>query len=110
MERRKHERQELTAPVKFEWVLPDNARREGSGVTRDFSATGLFVLTGDPPPLGTSIHFEVDLATSRVSSAVTIHAKGQVTRVETSDEQAGLAGFAVSTRRMRLEKFASEPS
>jgi len=110
MERRKHERQELTAPVKFEWVLPDSARREGSGVTRDFSATGLFVLTGDPPPLGTSIHFEVDLATSRVSSAVTIRAKGLVNRIEKSDLEGPLVGFAVSTRRMRLEKPAPEPS
>lgn len=110
MERRKHERQELTAPVRFEWELPDSVRREGSGITRDFSANGLFVLTDDSPPVGTNIHFEVDLATSRVSSAVTVRAKGVVNRVEDSELEGRLAGFAVSARRMRLEKPAPQPS
>jgi PilZ domain len=104
MERRRYQRHDLSAPVKFYWELSDSAHREGMGVTRDFSAVGLFVMTDDSPPVGTAVHFEVDLETSRLSSAVTVQAKGKVKRIETTNLTGRLGGFAISTRRMRLEK------
>jgi hypothetical protein len=104
MERRKHERHDLIAAVKFYWELSDSTHRQGTGVTRDFSAVGLFVMTDDPPPVGTTVRFEVDLETSSLGSAVTVRAKGKVNRIETTD-LTRLGGFAISTRRMRLEKF-----
>jgi c-di-GMP-binding flagellar brake protein YcgR len=108
MERRRHERLDLSAPVKFAWKTDDSTRREGSGVTRNFSAGGLFVMTEDPPPVGTTVHLEVDLKTSRLDSTVTVLAKGQVKRIESTGLVGQLGGFAVSARRMRLEK--PEPS
>jgi hypothetical protein len=104
MERRRHERHDLSAAVKFYWELSDSTHRQGIGVTRDFSAVGLFVVTDDPPPVGTPVHVEVDLETSRLGSPVTVRAKGKVNRIETTDLTDRLGGFAISTRRMRLEK------
>jgi len=104
MERRRHERHDLSAPVQFDWEVSNGAHRQGTGVTRDFSAWGLFVMTDDPPPVGTTVRFEVDLDTSRLGSAVTIRAKGQVNRIEMTDLAGRVGGFAISTRRMRLEK------
>jgi len=104
MERRKHERHDLSAAVKFYWQLSDSTHRQGTGVTRDFSAVGLFVMTDDPPAVGTTVHFEVDLETSRLGSAVTVRAKGKVNRIETTDLTGQLGGFAISTRRMMLER------
>lgn len=85
--------------MKVGWQLPDGSARERTGISRDFSAGGLFVWTDDPPPAGATVKFEVDLETSRLDSPVNIRAKGLVSRVETSP-----SGFAISTRRMRLER------
>ena len=104
MERRRHQRQDLSAPVKFHWELSDSTHRQGTGITRDFSARGLFVMTDEPPSVGTTVRFEVDLDTSRLGSAVTVRAKGQVNRIEMTDLAGRVGGFAISTRRMRLEK------
>jgi hypothetical protein len=104
MERRKHERHDLSAPVKFDWKVSDSTHRQGTGVTRDFSAGGLFVMTDDPPPVGTTVRVEVDLETSRLGPAVTVRAKGKVNRIETTDLTGRLGGFAIYTRRMRIEK------
>jgi c-di-GMP-binding flagellar brake protein YcgR len=104
MERRRHERHDLSAPVKFNWESSESVHCQGAGITRDFSAGGMFVMTEDPPPVGTSVHFEVDLKTSRLDSTITIQAKGDVTRIEMTDLVGQLGGFAISTRRMRLTK------
>jgi hypothetical protein len=85
--------------VKVAWQLPDGTARQVTGISRDFSAGGLFVWTDDPPPAGATVRFEVDLETSRLDSPVNISAKGLVNRVEMSP-----SGFAISTRRMRLER------
>jgi PilZ domain len=104
MERRRHERHDLSAPIKFDWELADGTRRQGTGITRDLSAGGLFVMTDNPPPEGATVQFEVDLETGRLGSGVNIRAKGQVSRVDATDPPGWLAGFAISSRRMRLEK------
>ena len=99
MERRRYQRHDLRVPVKFEWRLRDGSARQGTGISRDFSAGGLFVWTDDLPPAGATIRFEVDLETPKLESPVNIRAKGSVNRVETSPN-----GLAISTRRMRLER------
>src|SRR5208283_1879075 len=104
MERRRHERHDLTAPVKFDWKSSDRTHCQGAGVTRNFSAGGLFVMTEEFPPVGTSVHFEVDL--ERGDSAVTIRAKGQVSRTEATQSRGPLGGFAIVTRRMRLQAIS----
>jgi len=102
VERRRYPRHDLSAPVKFDWE--SDTHRQGTGITRDFSAAGLFVLTDDPPPAGAIVQFEVDLETSRADSAVNVRAKGRVIRVEATSLAGTIGGFAISTRRMRLGK------
>jgi hypothetical protein len=109
MERRTYERSDVSAPVKFGWDLSDGTQRQGTGITRDLSAGGLFVMTDDLPPVGTTIHFEVDLATSRLGST-TIRAKGLVNRIETTRSAGQVGGFAISTRRMMLKNPGQPPS
>jgi hypothetical protein len=104
MERRRHERHNLSAPVKFEWELPDRTKRHGYGVARNFSAFGLFVMTEDAPPVGMAVQVEMDLRTSTSDIAVTVRAKGRVERIEATDLIGELGGFAFSTRRMKLGK------
>jgi PilZ domain-containing protein len=104
MERRKHARQNLSAPVRFDWELSDGGHHQGTGVTRDVSAGGLFVVTEDPPAVGTSVYLKVDLKTSRLNPTATIQAKGQVSRIEMIHLTGQLIGFALSTRRMTLRK------
>ena len=107
MERRRHERYDLTAPVKFDWKSSNRTHCRGEGVTRNCSARGLFVMTEESPPVGTTVDFEVAL--ERADSAVTIRANGQVSRNEATHLGGRIGGFAISTRRMRLEALA-QPS
>jgi hypothetical protein len=88
--------------------VSDIAHHQGTGITRDFSARGLFVMTDDLPPVGTTVHFEVDL--DRLSSAVTVRAKGQVNRIEMTELAGRLGGFAISSRRMKLAPFGRQHS
>ena len=104
MERRRHRRHDLSAAVKFDWESSDNTHCQGTGITRDFSVEGLFVMTENPPPVGTAVHFEVDLKTARLDSAAIVRAKGKVNRIETTNSTGRLGGFAISARTMRLGK------
>jgi|ERR1700722_9476557 hypothetical protein len=104
MERRRHERQELSAAVRFAWESKHEGTRRGTGISRDFSPVGLFVWTDDPPPVGAKIHFTVDLNTGATGIEVTVRGSGQVRRAEKSDTAGQLGGFGVSTRRMSLER------
>jgi hypothetical protein len=61
-------------------------------------------MTDEPPPVGTNVHFEVDLGTSTLESTATVQAKGRVNRIEMTDLVGRLGGFAIATRRMRLRK------
>jgi hypothetical protein len=106
MEQRTYQRYDLSAPVRFDWEVSDITHGQGTGITRDLSARGLFVLTADNlPPIGATVRFELDLDTSRLDSPVTVRAKGQVNRIEVTDSVGRLGGFAISTRRMRLTPF-----
>ena len=58
--------------------------------------------------MGTTVHFEVEL--NRLSSAVTVRAKGQVNRIEKTELAGRLGGFAISTRRMNLAPFRGQSS
>ena len=104
MERRRHERHDLTAPVKFAWSSRDGMRHDGAGTTRNLSARGLFIISEDAPPVGTTIVCKVNLNAARVESEVTVHARGLVRRVETIDSVGTNAGFSLAARRMKLER------
>jgi len=67
-------------------------------------------MTDEPPSVGTTVRFEVDLDTSRLGSAVTVRAKGQVNRIEMTELAGRLGGFAISSRRMKLAPFGRQHS
>ncbi len=107
-DRRTHRRYGLSAQVRFTWELAGGTVFPATGISRDLSAKGLFVMAEHLPPVGSAVRFVVDLST--VSwPAVKVRAKGQVTRVERPDFEGRVGGCAILTRRMTFEKLESSP-
>jgi PilZ domain len=107
MDRRRHDRYDLIAPVAFFWKDLQRSRTQGKGFMRDLSVGGLFVMTDTLPPADTTLRLEIHLEFPRSDSAVVILAKGQVCRVELSDLVGVNSGFAASTKRLRLHNIRS---
>jgi hypothetical protein len=96
--------------VAFQWRDARGIRRQGAGFMRDVSVGGLFVLTPSLPPIGTTVQLEICLESPPTDSPITIHAKGQVCRVEPSDQYGAQRGFAASTKRLRLQNRLKAPA
>ena len=95
-ELRKYDRYRLGAPVVFWWDEADGNRREGSGVTRDISTIGIYVVSSTCPPPGVRVQLQVSLPSLHGTlPGWRLDAEGQVVRVEADDELCG-EGFAVS--------------
>jgi hypothetical protein len=76
----------------FWWEEPDGNRREGSGVTRDISTIGIYVVSSSCPPPGVRVQLQVSLPSLHGTlPGWRLDAEGQVVRVEAEDD-----GFAVS--------------
>jgi hypothetical protein len=99
MDRRSHLRFDLRAPVAYTWKDQEGTR-QGSGITRDVSENGLFIIARSAPPMGASIRFEVSFL-YRDQSQIKMRAKAKIVRVETADPKNGL-GFAASTKGLWL--------
>jgi type II secretory pathway component PulK len=92
VERRKLHRFLLRVPVIFRWNDEQAQRREGSGIARDISAAGVFVLTKVYPPPGATIELEVLLPPLRgAAQGLRLNAPGTVLRVIEAGEQQGFA-------------------
>jgi hypothetical protein len=107
MDQRRHDRQRIRASIKYSWRSVQGRRLYGIGLTRDFSAGGLFVMTDVAPPLGAIIHCEIDFAVSIPTSKIWIRAKGNVSRVEQSSTAGQAGGFAMLTRRVEVKRKPS---
>jgi PilZ domain len=101
MDRRHHKRYHLQATARFSWKDAGGARFEGSGLTRDISEKGVFVLTKHIPPSGTTVRLEVR-APSHSGSGLLIQSRGQVVRVEGAAQPPATLGFAAATRSLKL--------
>lgn len=100
MDRRSHLRFDLRAPVAYTWKDQEGIR-QNSGITRDVSQNGLFIIAHSAPPMGASIRFEVSFS-YRDQSQIKMRAKAKIVRVEaTIDPKNGL-GFAASTEMLWL--------
>ena len=74
------------------------------GVTRDISPSGVFVLTHNRLPLGTTVKLEVVLPSSRKeASGASLRTRGHVVR----SEQLGFAAVAEMGFRMQFPEIAS---
>jgi hypothetical protein len=83
MDLRRSKRYRLRAFVKFAWEDLQGTTIRGEGQTRDISAAGLFVLTGDRLPLETPLKLEVTLPSLREdNSGACLRTHGQVVHSE----------------------------
>ena len=70
--------------------LPVEMER-GTGLTRDFSAVGVFFITERSAPIGSPIEFLITLDHSDLGYSYRIRCKGLVMRVEPTQGKAGVA-------------------
>lgn len=99
VELRQDHRYRLAAQVSFTCGGGKGDLREGTGLTRDISKSGIFILAPTPPPLDTAILLEVTLPLSE-APGTKLRSHGRVVRIE-------VEGFAVSADvafRMLTEK------
>jgi PilZ domain len=90
MDRRQHERSEVEAPVIFSWRSLGGIRR-GDGTIRNISRGGVFVSTGDPPPVGARIRFRVLFRFFFPDSRLVMQTNARVVRAESIAQPAGFA-------------------
>jgi c-di-GMP-binding flagellar brake protein YcgR len=93
MDRRQHVRFDLSAPVSYVWRDQGGVQRSSMGVTRDVSATGVFVVAESSPPAGEIVQFEV-LFSFQDASRIQMRSEGRIVRVDDGNQVN--AGFAVA--------------
>jgi hypothetical protein len=107
VDQRQNKRYQLKTAVKFSWESPQNGCCRGEGVTRDISPSGVFVLTDERLPLGTTVKLEVTLPSPRKSpSGALLRTRGHIVRAE----QLGFAAVAEMGFRMQFPEIASSRS
>ena len=107
MDQRQNRRYQLKTAVKFSWESLQNGICRGEGVTRDISPSGVFVLTGERLPLGTTVKLEVALPSPRKEpSGAVLRTRGHIVR----SEQLGFAAVAEMGFRMQFPEIASSRS
>jgi hypothetical protein len=106
VDQRQNRRYQLKTAVKFSWESPQGMNR-GEGFTRDISPSGVFVVTGDRLPLGTTVKLEVALPSPRKEApGAALRTRGHVVR----SEQLGFAAVAEMGFRMQFPEIASSRS
>lgn len=104
MDQRQSKRYQLKTVVKFSWENPQGGTSRGEGYTRDISPSGVFVLTSDRLPLGTTVKLEVALPSPRKeTSGASLRTRGHVVR----SEQLGFAAIAEMGFRMQFPEIQS---
>jgi len=104
MEMRQSKRYRLRASVTFSWEHADGSRMRGEGYTRDICSAGVFVLTSDRLPAGTTVKLEVILPSLNENrSGASLRTQGRVVRLE----EIGFAATAKTGFRMQFPKESS---
>jgi len=70
--------------------------REGTGVTRDFSTSGIYFFTDRPLHVGELLNFTLTLSSIDVNNPLSIHCIGDILRVERKSERYGVAARVLS--------------
>lgn len=87
-------RYKLRLPVIFHWN--DGTEHTGGGFTTDIALDGALILSGECPPIGSSIRIEVLLPSpNQTEEEIRIECLGKVTRVAVTSEYGyfGVQGF-----------------
>jgi hypothetical protein len=99
VEQRQTKRYRLRTSVKFSWESAQGGTRQGEGCTRDISSSGVFVVTNDRLPLGTTVKLDVALpAPRRETPGASLRTSGHVVR----SESLGFAAVAEAGFRMQF--------
>jgi PilZ domain len=97
--RRRHERSDVEAPVNFSWKGSADVRQhQGEGTLQNISRGGVFIRTGDPPPLGTRVKFKLFFRSFVPDSRLVMQASARVVRAEPSSQAGARAGFAATLK------------
>lgn len=86
----------------FLWKNRGGPRREGEGFTRDLSEGGMFVLTENPPPVGTIVRVDVFFPPFKTGAALQVKARCEVLRLESSAPGETRGGFAARSKSFVL--------
>jgi hypothetical protein len=81
---------EKRASQRIQVGVPVHIGRERA-VTRDVGWSGIYVLTKQAYPEGTSLHFALDLAYALPGKPVKLDCQGEVVRLERHGKQYGIA-------------------
>jgi len=90
-QRRRHVRYNLRLAVICCWTS-DSEEKRTSGYTRDIGAGGMFVISGETPPVNVTVECTVQLERNNGSSD-RLAASGRVVRVQSLSRHA--SGFAI---------------
>ena len=104
MDQRQSKRYQLKTAVKFSWESKQGGTSLGEGFTRDISPSGVFVLSDNRLPLGTTVKLEVALPSPRKgASGASLRTRGHIVR----SEQLGFAAVAEMGFRMKFPEVSS---
>jgi hypothetical protein len=102
IERRKHHRYQLSAPVFFCWTMLDKPLQSGEGMTRDIDTTGAYINACELPPVGALVQMDVLLPNLlEAEPGAHLVGEGKVLRVEQHEgtlPSGRESGFAVSVQ------------
>jgi PilZ domain-containing protein len=107
VELRQHRRYRLVATVNFEWETGEGIVLKSAGQTRDISAAGVFIVTSELLPTGTSVNLVVNLPSLQDdSSGAQLKTHGRVLRTDGK----GFAVIADMGFRMKFSESLAMPA
>src|SRR5271170_6837220 len=108
MELRRAIRYPVAALVVFKWKDRAGGLARGTGVTRDISVTGAFIMTPDCPPPGSTLTVEIFLPHfENHGQSMRMVTEGRVMRVERSILGESQDGFVVVTEGFAIPELAN---
>lgn len=102
MQRCRHERFDLEAPLNFSWKDPEGANHRGMGVVGNLSAGGLFISTLDPPTVSSRVRFTLSFRSFLAGSRLVMQTITQVVRVDSNPPVEAVTGFAAALKTYTL--------
>jgi len=108
MDRRRHQRYDFEATLRFSWKDSGGIPKRAEGLLRDISGGGAFVWSDDLPSTGAEVRFELPVRSVLRCSRLVIQAKGQVLRVEESWRVGARRGFSAAITTMALSNEKGE--
>lgn len=102
MERRTKVRYGLRAAAEFSWKATGQGRSKGTGITRDISKVGAFIVSPRCPPVDSKVSVDIFLPSGQSAfPTFGIRAKAKVLRIDCTENQV-TSGFSMCFSKFRL--------